>query len=99
MKTVVLWNVTLCESSENRRFGVTYRLHHQGGSVFLCVFQLSVVANVVSSSLILVTLMMQTIRSSETSVLTRATLLDTPEDDILLSYRRENFKSYIALTG
>jgi hypothetical protein len=37
--------------------------------------------------------------SSETSVLTRGTLYNTPEDGILHSYRLENLKSYIALTG
>jgi hypothetical protein len=32
--------------------------------------------------------------SSETSVLTRATLRNNPEDTILHSHRRENLKSY-----
>jgi hypothetical protein len=32
--------------------------------------------------------------SSETSVLTRATQRNNPEDTILHSHRRENFKSY-----
>jgi hypothetical protein len=43
--------------------------------------------------------MMGAIRSSETSVLTRATHRHIPEDDILHSHRREKLKSYIALTG
>jgi hypothetical protein len=34
--------------------------------------------------------------SSETSVLTRATRRNNPEDTILHSHRRENLKSYIA---
>jgi hypothetical protein len=43
-----------------------------------------VTANHVPSSLILVTLIMEEIRSSETSVLTGAKWRNIPEDDILL---------------
>jgi hypothetical protein len=46
------------------------------------------------SSPILVTLMMEEIRSSETSVLNRTTGRNIPEDDIRHSHRRENLKSY-----
>jgi hypothetical protein len=63
------------------------------------MLQLLVTANV-PSSLILVTLVMQAaIYSSKTSVLTRATWLNIPEDGILHSDSHENFKFYIALTG
>jgi hypothetical protein len=43
--------------------------------------------------------MMEAIYSSEMSVLTRATRRKIAEDGILHSHRRENLKSYIALTG
>jgi hypothetical protein len=61
--------------------------------VFLrSVRRLLVTANVPNSP-ILVTLLMEALRSSETSVLTTATQRTISEDAIIYSHRRENLKS------
>jgi hypothetical protein len=70
--------VTLYDTCKNRRFAGTYRLNYQGES------------NQLSDSFIL---MMEAIRFSEPSVLTRDILRNIPEEGNLHSHRRENLKS------
>jgi hypothetical protein len=77
MKNVIFWDVTLCGCCKSRRLEAC------------CMLLLLVTANVVPSSPILVTLMMEAMRPSETSVRTRITQRNIQEDGILHSHARK----------
>jgi hypothetical protein len=70
MKIIVFCGVTPCGPCKNRRFGGTYRLHHQGKRNQRAEnVRRNLTCNGDFWSLILVTLMMEAIRSSETCLI------------------------------
>jgi hypothetical protein len=95
MMIIIFWEMTPCGSYKNRRFGGSYRLHLQGArvragySASLCLYRSLQLRSVTRSHSCI--LKMEAIRSSETSVLIRATRCHLPEDD---NYQQLIFSSF-----
>jgi hypothetical protein len=77
---------TMLPLTSNRRF-----VFHRS------VRRLLVTANVVPTSPILFTMIMEVLRSTDTSVLTKTTRCNISDNAILHGHRRENVKPYIYL--
>jgi hypothetical protein len=92
----VLRHVTLVRTDvSEERIASIVRETRIGDRVFIrSVLQFLVTANVFPSSMILFTLTMEATCSCETSVLTRVTWRNMPEDVTLYSHRRDNLESY-----
>jgi 3'-phosphoadenosine 5'-phosphosulfate sulfotransferase (PAPS reductase)/FAD synthetase len=97
----VFWDVRLCGYCKKRCFGGNISIIKLETIIELGTLaetsnyqQLLITANVVLSSLILFTLMMEVIRSSETSLLARSTRHHIPENGTFRSHCRENLQSY-----
>jgi hypothetical protein len=75
MKNAIFWDVTPSISCKNRCFGGTYRFHHHGD-------RNQQARNNAVCLLMLVTLIMEVIRSSETSDLTGASGRNIPEGGV-----------------
>jgi hypothetical protein len=97
----VFWGVTPCGSCKNRVSEERIASIVMVTRIGYLRTTLAVTSNrsTLRKSIIFVAPKMNVIRSTEMSVLTRAARRNITEDDIIHNHRRENLKSYIALTG
>jgi hypothetical protein len=94
----------MCGFFKSGYFGGTYHCHYQGeknqpaNNNYSSVLQLLVTANIVPSSLIIFTLMMEAIHCSEMSVITSVTRRHIPEDGIIIvsAVKTSNLTSSLA---
>jgi hypothetical protein len=98
LKSIIFWDITPCSLLiVNRRFGGTYCLHIHGRRNKFSKKPASkqVESRILLAEFISLTLTMEAICSSETSIDTqRTTLRYIPEDDTLHNHSSEKLKSY-----
>jgi hypothetical protein len=104
----MLWRVALVRSGVSEELSASFirviRIGELGTTLAVTSNRRTQCASVVShgyvpSSLILVTLMMEALSSSETSVPTRVTHRNIPEHGIIHTHGRGNLKSYMDVFG